>query len=116
MFMLSLMIGCSKNNDKPELELVNFDYVLLGKYTKADMNDNIIKYVYKGTIIKRVVYKIEKNIVPGPESGGGFGIIYSFAMNWIKISKPENDYKPNNTRTDYFILNQQFYLPCQWIF
>ena len=69
------------------------DYILMGKYTKSDMNDRIYLDVYKNKTLKRIIYKIKKDIVPGPNNNGGFGNIYSSGMNWVKIPKPPEDYE-----------------------
>ena len=69
------------------------DFVLMGRYTKTDMNDQLSINVYRNNSLKRIIYKVEIDKVPGPEDNGGFGIIYSSGMNWIKIPKPSDEYE-----------------------
>lgn len=71
----------------------SFDgHVLMGRFTKTDMNDELSLNVYRNKSLKRIIYKVEINKVPGPDNNGGFGIIYSSGMNWIKIPKPPDEY------------------------
>lgn len=69
-------------------------YVLLGKYTQQDMNDILSLDVIKDEELKKIIYKIEMDVIMGPgNTGGGNGDIYSSGMNWIIIPKPSDDYK-----------------------
>lgn len=70
------------------------EYVLLGKYTRQDMNDKLYLDVIKNEELKQVIYKIELDVIMGPgNTGGAYGDIYSSGMNWIKIAKPSDDYE-----------------------
>jgi len=77
------------------------DFILIGKYTECDMNDKISRDVYKYKEKKRIIYKIGLDIVPGPNNNGGFGNIYSFGMNWVKIQKPPEDYEIRIEYSEY---------------
>lgn len=68
-------------------------FTLCGKYTRIDMNDKQTNGVFRDDICKKIIYKIEVNIVPGPENNGGYGKIYSSGMNWVKFPKPPDDYE-----------------------
>lgn len=77
------------------------EYVLCGRCTWIDQNDQINTSVYLDDPKKKLIYKIEVNIVPGPDENGGFGKIYSSGMNWVKIPKPPDDYVVVIDYTEY---------------
>jgi hypothetical protein len=74
--------------DTTQLPLDFEQYILLGKYTKHDVNDIFTRSVYKPVDADKIIYKIDIDRVAGPDNNGGFGIIYKSSMNWIKIHKP----------------------------
>lgn len=68
------------------------EYVLIGKFTKTDVNDQKELNIYKNSTLKKIIYKLDLEYVPGPINTGGFGNIYSYGINWVKIPKPPEDY------------------------
>jgi len=68
------------------------EYVLIGKYSKLDTNDELSIEVLEDKKQKRIIYSMDIDYVPGPDNNGGFGNIYLTGMNWVKIQKPSDDY------------------------
>ncbi|MCB0806364.1 MAG: hypothetical protein KDC05_11240 [Bacteroidales bacterium] len=66
-------------------------FVLIGKYTSLDENDQKSLTVIQNNIQQRLLYKMTVTRVPGP-TGGGFGNFYSSGMNWVKVAKPPAGY------------------------
>ena len=73
------------------------EFVLLGKYTTHDSNDGFTRSLTINRSSRWVTYKLEKTVVDNPNTGG-FGLIQASGMNWLKISKPPEDFK---IRIDY---------------